>query len=572
MATGKLPFEGKTTGETLELIFTKEPIAPIRWNSKVPADLERIIAKALEKDRTLRYQSAAEMRTDLQRLKRNTMHVSTTDSLPRAPQKMSLWIPVSTIFVVLLIASILYFRRDSKPVNSPTTTKTAIVVLPFTNMSPDKEQEYFSDGLSEELLNVLAKNPKLQVTSRTSAFSFKGTKTDMKTIAEKLKVTHVLEGSVRKSGNQLRITAQLIEVSSDSHLWSQTYDRQMENVFAVQDEIAASVSEALKATLHGDQNLKTKQTRVEAYNAYLQGQYFLERRTRENLEKAVGYFEQALKIDSNYAPAWVGLSRTYRSLQNVSNVPKMLQEKALKTVEKALQLDPNLAEAHAQMAHVQMSYVWDWTAASEACKRGLELEPENPLAMRTAALLAAIMGRLDEAISLGRRAIELDPLQSATYSNLGIHLYYAKRFNEAEAAFRKALELSPQAPAVHSTLGTIYLLQSQHEKAFTEIQMEAEPFWRTQALALYYHAVGKKKEADATLNEFIETFSDDVYFQVAEIYAFRGEKDKAFEWLELAYKNRDGGVTEIKGDPLLQNLQDDPRWPVFLKQLNLPVD
>ena len=219
---------------------------------------------------------------------------------------------------------------------------------------PDKDQEYFSDGLSEELLNVLAKNPKLQVTSRTSAFSFKGKEVDMKTIAEKLKVTHVLEGSVRKSGNQLRITAQLIEVATDSHLWSQTYDRQMENIFAVQDEIAASVSEALKVTLEGSETPKTKQTNPEAYNAYLQGQYFFDRRDKENLEKANYYYQQALKIDPNYAPAWVGICSACTLAILESWQRKDMRANARKEVEKALQLDPNLADAYAQMAFMKL--------------------------------------------------------------------------------------------------------------------------------------------------------------------------------------------------------------------------
>jgi TolB-like protein len=220
------------------------------------------------------------------------------------------------------------------------TGKTAIAVLPFTNLSADKEQEYFSDGLSEELLNVLSRNPKLQVTSRTSAFSFKGTKTDIKTIAQKLNVTHVLEGSVRKAGDQLRITAQLIEVASDSHLWSQTYDRKMENIFAVQDDISASVAAALKATLEG-QPAKTKETNPEAYNAYLQGRYFYDKRSKEDLEKAIGYFQQAMKIDPNYARAWVGLAMVHSRQADWGYVP--LEEgyaKARKEAEKALERDP----------------------------------------------------------------------------------------------------------------------------------------------------------------------------------------------------------------------------------------
>ncbi|MCI0606600.1 hypothetical protein L0156_26750, partial [bacterium] len=335
--------------------------APVRLNSNVPAEMERIIAKAMEKDRNLRYQSAAEMRTDLKRLRRDTSVGGRTSSPPTeiagkvAPAPYRSWIAIAAVVAVLLAAAIFYLSRRAKPpAPAAPTGKTAIAVLPFTNLSADKEQEYFSDGLSEELLNVLSRNPKLQVTSRTSAFSFKGKEVDIKTIAQKLNVTHVLEGSVRKAGNQLRITAQLIEVATDSHLWSQTYDRQMENIFAVQDDIAASVAGALKVTLEGGRTPKAQQTNPEAYNAYLQGRYFVDRRSKEDLQKAIGYFEQALQIDPNYALAWVGLSETHSRQGGWGYVP--LDEgyaKARKEAEKALELDPNLAEAHARRGWIK---------------------------------------------------------------------------------------------------------------------------------------------------------------------------------------------------------------------------
>ena len=234
-------------------------------------------------------------------------------------------------------------------VEGPTspTVKTAIAVLPFKNMSADKDQEYFSDGLTEELTDVLAKNTKLHVISRTSAFSFKGKETDIKTIAQKLNVTHVLEGSVRKAGNQVRITAQLIEVATDSHLWSETYDRQMQNIFAVQDDIATSVAGALKVTLEGGESPKTQQTNPEAYNAYLQGRYFFDRRRKEDLEKAIGYYQQALRIDPNYARAWVGLSRSIAVRRMRLRAGRRSYVKARKEAQKSMELDSNLAEAHA---------------------------------------------------------------------------------------------------------------------------------------------------------------------------------------------------------------------------------
>ena len=488
----------------------------------------------------------------------------------RSSKRLGAWIGVAAIVVVLLTAGMFYFTRQAKPVASG---KIAIVVLPFTSMSTDKDQEYFSDGLAEELIAVLSRNPKLRVISRSSAFSFKGKEVDIKTIAQKLNTTHVLEGSVRKAGNQLRITAQLIEASTDSNLWSQTYDRQLENIFAVQDDIANSVAGALKATLEGGRVPKAKQTNPEAYNAYLQGRYFFDRRSKEDLEKAISYYEQALKIDPNYARAWVGLSVVHGSQADSGYVS--VDEgyaKARKKAEKALELDPNSAEAHWNMGWIKMIYDWDWTGADVAFKRALKLEPANADVVRGGAFLAAILGRFDEAIILDHRAIELDPLRVAAYNNLGIQAYYAGRWDEAEAALRKALELNPQYPSAHCFLGCIYLAQSRMEEALAEMQKEPEPLWRGQGLALAYHAAGKKKEADAALVEYIEKFQNDAAFQIAEIYAYRGETDKAFEWLERAYKQRDGGLSTMKGDPLLRSIEKDPRYRAFLIKMKLPVE
>ena len=388
-------------------------------------------------------------------------------------------------------SSIFYFGRQTKapepkaPAPAAATGKTAIAVLPFTNLSADKEQEYFSDGLTEELLNVLAKNPKLQVTSRTSAFSFKGKEVDIKTIAEKLNVTHVLEGSVRKAGNQLRITAQLIEVATDSHLWSQTYDRQMENIFAVQDDIAGSVAGALKVTLEGGQTPKAQQTNPEAYNAYLQGRYFFDRRSKEDLEKAIGYYEQALQIDPNYARAWVGLSAVHSRQADSGYVP--VDEgyaKARKEAEKALELDPNLAEAHARMGWIKRNYDWDWTGADAAYKRALELEPANADVVRGAAVLAA---RLAVSMRRSRSAAgQSSSIRSVDrhHSNLGLHAYYAGRWEEAEAAFRKALELNPQYPGAHVYLGRIYLAQSKPERRLPRCRRSRSGLARTRGWRL----------------------------------------------------------------------------------------
>jgi TolB-like protein/Flp pilus assembly protein TadD len=581
MTTGTLPFSGQTQGQTLEAIFTKVPVAPVRLNPQVPAELERIISKAMEKDRNLRYQSAAELRTDLQRLKRDTSHPSHSGGPTSVPasvetskktSKAPLWIGVAAIVVVLLAAALFYSRQKTEP-PAAASTKIAIAVLPFTNLSADKEQEYFSDGLSEELLNVLAKNPKLQVTSRTSAFSFKGKEVDIKTIAQKLNVTHVLEGSVRKAGNQLRITAQLIEVASDSHLWSQTYDRQLENVFAIQDEIAGSVATALKTTLEGSKVSNEKGTNPQAYNAYLQGRYFSSKKSKVDSEKAIAYFEQAVKIDPNYAPGWLGLSDTHGDQAGAAYIP--MQEgfaKSRKELQKALELDPNFADAYASLGWIKRVQDWDWAGADAAYKKAFELEPENSGAMQGAAVLASTLGDFDKSITLNRRVTELDPVRATAYSNLAIATFFSGRFDEAEAAIQKALELSPQFSGLHVSLGRIYLVQSKNAEALAEIEKEQNEIWREFGLALAYHALGRKKEGDVTLSEYINKYQDDAAYQVACIYAYRGEVDKAFEWLDRAYNLRDGGLTEMKGDPMLRNLERDPRYTAFLQKMKLPVD
>jgi tetratricopeptide (TPR) repeat protein len=311
---------------------------------------------------------------------------------------------------------------------------------------------------------------------------------------------------------------------------------------------------------------------AEAYNLYLQGKYFYGRGAREELEKAISYYEQALKLDPGYARAWAGLAHAHSRQADWGYVP--VDEgfrKARQEVEKALELDPNLAEAHEARGRIRRSYDWDWSGADAALKRVLELEPGNATVVGEAARLAATLGRFDEAIRLKRRSIELDPLSVTAHHGLGLHALRAGRLDEAEAAFRKALELNPEYPAAHMMIGVVHLARSQPEAALEEMQREKEPVWRRYGLALAYHALGKKKEADAALGELLERDKENFAYQIAQVYAFRGETDKAFAWLERAYAQRDVGLTEMKGDPLLKNLEADPRYTAFLKKMRLPL-
>ena len=380
---------------------------------------------------------------------------------------------------------------------------------------------------------------------------------------------------MRKEGNKVRITAQLINAGDGFHLWSETYDRQLNDIFAVQDEIARAVAGSLKLKLLGGAaaaSASTQSTNVEAYNEYLQGQYFYERRTKENLERAVGHYQQAIKLDPRYAPAWVGLaeSRSKQADQGYLPVEPSYRE-ARTAAERALALDPNLAEAHAALGWIQTSYDWDWAGADASFKKALALEPTNPSVIWRAASLAAALGRFDEAVALDRRAVELDPLGVSAHVYLAEHAYWGGKLGEALAAANKVVELNPQRPVVHSLLGQIHLAQGQPEQALAEFEREPEPDYRVYGLALAYHRLGRNKESDAALAELIAKYQG-MAFQTAEAYAFRGEPDRAFEWLERAYAQRDGGLAQMKGDPLLKNIEHDPRYATFLKKMRLPLN
>jgi serine/threonine protein kinase/Tfp pilus assembly protein PilF len=576
MATGLSPFPGETPGEVLEALFAHEPLAPTRINPNLPVDLERIIMKALEKDRDLRYQSAVELRSDLQRLKRDATRPVATLA-PSWTWKLIAGVIAAAILLLiggLWLNDLARNKEIRNQAASQKLLKPSIAVLPFVNMSADKEQEYFSDGLAEELLNKLAQVPGLRVIARTSSFQFKGKNEDLRVIGKKLNTAYILEGSVRKQEKDLRITAQLVNASDGSHVWSQIYERRLDDIFAVQQDIADSVTNALKVALLGEkfQSSASRSTNAEAYNAYLQGRYFFELRSKEDLEKAVVYFERAIELDPKYAQAWASLASIRGRQADRGYLP--LDEgyrKAEEAVGKAIALDENLAEAHAAFGRIKTIYDWDWAGADTEYKRALALDPGNANVLRQAATLGATLGRFDEAITMSRKAIEHDPLSVPAYNNLGIHFYYADRLQEATTSLQKALELNPQFPTTHVWLGRVYLAQSYHQKALAEMEKEPDPASRAFGLALAYQGLAQKKKADTALQNLIEKYQANWAYQIAVVYAFRGEKDRAFEWLERAFAQRDGGLSQLKGDPLLKNLESDPRYSKFLQKLKLPL-
>jgi len=445
----------------------------------------------------------------------------------------------------------------------------SIAVLPFVNISDDASNEYFSDGLSEELLNLLAKIPELRVAARTSSFSFKGQRLEIPQIAARLKVAHILEGSVRKAGNQVRITAQLIKADDGFHLWSETYDRKLDNIFAVQDEIAAAVVDALKISLLGAAPV-AKEANPEAYALLLQARYLLNQRNRDSYEKSAEIYRQALALDPDYAAAWAGLARVTVRQAGFSYIDLDSGVKeARAAAERAVSLDPALAEGWASLAYIQGNYELDWGSAYEFVEKALRLEPSNSEVLVQAARQAGQLGLYGKSLAYAEKAVNLDPLNYEALSHLALAYASVNRLTEAESTMRHLLKLNPDYASAHSTLSLFLMRQGKAEDALAEGEREKEDFWRLLAKTINLSALGKKAEADAELDAYIRNYQEMGAYQIAEIYAWRNEPDEAFNWLETAYQQRDPGLAWLLNDFSIRSLYSDPRWEPMLQKAGL---
>ena len=447
----------------------------------------------------------------------------------------------------------------------------SIAVLPFLNMSDDPNNEYFSDGISEDILNLLAKVPDLRVTSRSSAFSFKGQNLDVPTMAAKLNVAHVLEGSVRKSGNQLRIVAQLIEVETDTHLWSETYDRELKSVFAIQDEIAAAVVDALKITLLGEKP-KATETEPEAYALYLQARHFANQFTAEGHTRAEVLLKQALEIDPGFAPAWTELGKVSVGRADPFGLRSLDEglELARQAIQKALDIDPQYGPAYAALASLEMDYEFDFTTSLQLLQQARALNPGDFSILMNTAHVNLIHGRLEEATDLYRQAVALDPVSYLAHVYLGICYYFANRLDEAAASAQMILSLSPGGIFGHYFLGLVLLAQGDAPAALVAMERETADMFRLQGTAIVQHELGNAGASDAALQELLECCAAGADYQIAAVYARRGEIDLAFDWLDKAYANRDGALAYMLTSKAFAILHDDPRWEAFLDKMGLP--
>jgi TolB-like protein/DNA-binding winged helix-turn-helix (wHTH) protein/Flp pilus assembly protein TadD len=487
----------------------------------------------------------------------------------------NLAIPAALALVAAAAAGHFWPSRNKHRARTP--NDSSIAVLPFADLSPGKDQEYFSDGLTEELINDLAKIPGLKVVARSSAFQFKGRHEDLRAVGQKLGVANVLEGSVRKEGNRIRITAELTKAGDGFQLWSETYDREVSHIFAAQDEIARAVTSALQSKLLSSNRVaipvSSRTTNSEAYQAYLEGQYFIARgQDREDLTKALACAERAITLDANYASAWAQRSQVLERLARVSLIDSADGfRRARESAEKAIALNAGSASGYITLALVQLDHDWDWEGADASLKKAALLAPGRAEVLAERAHLARMLGRVEEAVRLYEQAIALDPLRANFHLAFGYELYVDGRYEEATAALKMAEELNPHLSSLHATNGQIFLSQGRWQSALQEMEKETGEWEKLSGETLVYHALGRREDSDKALARLIATHQNDAAYQIAEAYAYRGEVDKAFAWLDRAYRQRDPGTPEFKTDPLMTSLRPDPRYAELLQKMRLPM-
>jgi serine/threonine protein kinase/Flp pilus assembly protein TadD len=562
---------------------------------RLRGDLDAVVLKALAKAPAERYGSASAMADDLQRhlngqrVRARPNRLSYHLAMLVLRHRLGSAVGAAALVCIAVLGFALIRLLDVQPAGPSNQARSriataasgaapvelgdkSIAVLPFVDMSEKHDQEYFSDGLSEELIDRLSNSPDLRVISRTSSFYFKGKRTTIAEIAGTLHVSHVLEGSVRKAGNVLRISAQLIRASDGAHVWSQAYDRTLSDIFDLQGEIARTVAAALKAALNERASAAAAgQSSPEAYNLLLQGNYFLDRFGKSDTEKAIVYYQKALALDPNYVLAWVKVADAYMNLADNGWSPiAKANEQARKALRNAIRIDPDSSIAHRDLGYFYEGYDWDWIQAEDEYERAIALNPgDNRARISRAGLNEFRFAQFDEAITLLQQALLRDPLDTRSLNSLGWTLFYAGRLEESAAASRKLLELNPSYASAGTRLAFALLAMGRKAEALDAANKEPDEAWRLSVLPIVHWAMGRRAESDQTLRQLEQKFAEGSAYNVAQMYAYRGEPEPAFRWLERAYQQRDGGMVALKIDPLLRSLRTDPRYRALLVKMKL---
>ena len=505
----------------------------------------------------------------------NTGNGSAFGHKPAAARgKRSLLMLAIPAVLTLAIAAILgsYLWRGQKQTKESVPAISSIAVLPFTDLSQDQAQQYFIYGLTEQLINDLARVPDLKVVGRSSSFQFKDKNEDLRAVGRTLGVASVLEGSVSQEGDRVRIRAELVKTDDGFQLWSESYDRKIDDIFAVQDEIARAATGALRLKLSGA-NASTREqvTNARAYEAYLRAQFFTTRgRDKATLDSALAYSEQAINLDPKYAPAWAVRSYILDTMGDVGLIePETAFRRARDDAERAIELDSNGPSGYLALAWVQINRDWNWEGAELSLDKAAEFQPGSASILRFRSFLAHSRGQLKEAIAFHEQAITLDPLFASSHSYLAFLLYSAGQYDKALVSAQKALELNPQKTYDHFTRGEAFLAQGRLEQSLAEMKLEPGAYWRLTGEALVYHALSREQDSNAALTQLINQYQQSMAYQIAEVYAYRGDPDLAFQWLNRAYQQRDSGMRSLKIDPLLKTLHKDTRYSELLRKMRL---
>ena len=572
MATHQRSFREESTARLFDSILHQVVVAPRALNPRISPEMERIILKCLAKEPENRYQSAKELLVDLRRLTGNSTTVV-------GHQKHPLWKLVSklaTLLIALALGTAYFVSRRYWP-QSAAAQRIMLAVLPFENLSGDPKQEYFSDGLTEEMISQLGRwqPQRLGVIARTSTTHYKGSKKRIDQIGHELGVSYVLEGSVRREEDRVRIATELIHVVDQTPLWSETYERQAADVFAVQSEVASRITQSLALELLPSQRaslLRSPTKDSAAHEAYLKGLYYLNNVTGENYERARTHLERAIELDPRYAPAYAALAEYYWGTDKLP--PQLAMPKAEEFTLKSLQLDESLPEAHSALAGIRFYYNWDWSAAEKEFTRSLELNPSGAETHRLYSLYLASVSGADQAVREIRRAQQLDPLSLNINTSAGWVFNYTRQYDQAIEQCRKALEIDPDYVSAHDCLGEGYLAKGMFEQAVAEFRRAAsggEPV-RTVGLARAYGIMGRRNEARKVLDELTKASRQSYFppYLFGAIHVALGENQLGLVWLEEAYTHRDPYMVHLKRDATFDPLRSDPRFQDLLRRMSFP--